>query len=70
MKFILKKPKSLGFPKINNTNYFSYRVISCLNGFSDTSKIINNDINYDFVVYSRLDMIGNIVSIDKNVIIL
>jgi hypothetical protein len=61
----IEKAKSLRFPKINNTKYFSYRVISCLNGFSETSKIINNDINYDFVVYSRLDIIGNIVSIDK-----
>lgn len=64
-KIFIEKSKELGFPLITKTNYHPYRVLSCLNGFCETSKIVKKNINYDFVFFSRLDIIKNIVSIDE-----
>ena len=64
-KVFIDKSKELGFPLITKTNYHPYRVLSCLNGFSETAKIVNKNINYDFVFFSRLDIIQDIVSIDE-----
>ena len=50
-KIFIEKSKELGFPLITKKNYHPYRVLSCLNGFCETSKIVNKNINYDFVFF-------------------
>ena len=62
--FILKA-EELNLSYITSNNYHSYRIISCINGFAETAKLINNDDNYNFIIFSRLDIINNIESISE-----
>lgn len=59
-----KNAKELNLPLLTSTNYHPYRVISCLNGFSETAKLVN-DNKYNFVIFSRLDIICHILSINE-----
>lgn len=62
--FILKA-EELNLPHITSHNYYSHRIISCLNGFSETAKLVNNNNNYNFIIFSRLDIINDIESISE-----
>jgi len=59
----VEKAKHLGLPYITNTNYHSHRILSCLNGFSETAKLINANENYNFIIFTRLDIITHVRSI-------
>jgi hypothetical protein len=59
----VEKSKQLGLPYITSTNYHSYRVVSCINGQSETAKLINTSNKYNFIIFTRLDIINNITSI-------
>jgi hypothetical protein len=61
--FVLKA-QQLNLPHITSHNYHSHRIISCLNGFAETAKLVNNS-NYNFIIFSRLDIINNIASISE-----
>ena len=54
----------LNLPYITCNNYHSYRIISFLNSISETAKIIDKS-NFNFIIFSRLDMINYILSINK-----
>ena len=59
----VEKSKKLNLSYIMKTNYHSYRVISCINGISETAKLINTSDKYNFIIFTRLDIINNITSI-------
>jgi hypothetical protein len=59
----LEKAKQLDLPYITITSYHSHRIMSCLNGFSETTKLINAKDNYDFIIFTRLDIITHIKTI-------
>ena len=54
----------LNLPHINKYNWHSYRLFSFLDSFSETSKIVDKT-DYNFILFSRLDMISYILSINK-----
>jgi hypothetical protein len=54
----------LNLPHITCLNYHSYRIISCLNSITESSKMIDNP-NFNFIIFSRLDLINYILSINK-----
>ena len=61
----VEKSKQLGLPYITSTNYHSYRIISCINGQAETAKIINTNNKYNFIIFTRLDIIKSIISISN-----
>ena len=63
-QMFVDKTNELMLPYITSTNYHSYRVLSCLHSFSETAKLVNNE-NYNFIIFSRLDLIHYILSINK-----
>jgi hypothetical protein len=54
----------LNLPYITCNNYHSYRIISFLSSISETTKMVDKN-NYNFIIYSRLDIINYILSINK-----
>jgi len=62
----VEKARKINLPYITSNKYHSHRIISCLNGYSETARLISNsEINYNFIIFSRLDIIKNIISINK-----
>lgn len=55
---------NLNLPHINQYNYHSYRILSFLDSISETSKIVDKT-DFNFILFSRLDMINYILSINK-----
>jgi len=53
----------LNLPYINCNNLHSYRIISFLSSISETTKMV--DKNFNFIIYSRLDIINYILSINN-----
>jgi hypothetical protein len=60
----VEKAKQLNLPYITSTKYHSHRILSCLNGFSETAKLINAKDNYNFIIFTRLDIIPHVCSVN------
>ena len=54
----------LNLNHITRYNCHSYRLISFLNSISETAKMIDKN-NFNFIIFSRLDIINYVLSIDK-----
>ena len=58
----IKYGKELNLPYLLPHKYHTYRILSCMNGLSESASVIDNE-NYDFIIFSRLDIINYILSI-------
>ena len=69
----IDKSNMLHLPHITSRNIHSYRIISNINGQSETAKLINDKEVYNFIIFTRLDFIKTIISIrrifDNNLIL-
>jgi hypothetical protein len=69
----VEKSQSLGLPYITSANYHSYRIISNINAFSETAKMVDNNDTFNFIIFTRLDFIKTIISVreifDNNLIL-
>jgi hypothetical protein len=69
----VEKSNMLNLPNVTSRNNHSYRVISNINGQSETAKLINDNDVYNFIIFTRFDFIKTIISIreifDNNLIL-
>ena len=68
-KYFIDKVYELNLTNKLKNNYHPYRIISNIYGFSKTSSLLlkelkNNNL-YDFIIYTRLDIINHIYSINN-----